>query len=247
MKEMSAEVVHWMDSSDEKSLKAQFVNKHIGQILSGVLSPGTRLPSEREIAESLQISRNAVREGLSELTALGFLSIEARKGAYVNDWLKDGNLLMLNAVCKAGLQLPLALLRGLLNLRMETLCESAGKSALLRTDEDLDIMKNFLEEQATLHPSQNEEFARLDFLYHKQIYISSGNAFYPILFNSVRELHFSLAVLFYKNLAVKSQIRELHLRMLNALIEKNPDAASSWTKLALEMGNRILDRNMFDA
>ncbi|MDR2751639.1 MAG: GntR family transcriptional regulator [Clostridiales bacterium] len=235
-----------MDSSDEMGLKAQLVNKHIGQILSGVLSPGTRLPSEREIAESLQISRSVVREGLSELAAIGFLSIEARKGTYVNDWLKDGNLLMLNAICKAGLQLPLNLLRGLLSLRMDTLCDSAGKSALLRTDDDLDVMQNILEEQATLDYKQNEDFARLDFLYHKQIYISSGNAFYPILFNSVRELHFSLAFFFYRNLIDKSQIRELHMRMLYALIEQNPTAAAGWTRLALEMGNRILDRSIFD-
>ncbi|NIV40175.1 MAG: GntR family transcriptional regulator, partial [Anaerolineae bacterium] len=41
------------------AIKAYIVNEH--------LSPGSKLPSERRLSESLAVSRNVVREGLSIL------------------------------------------------------------------------------------------------------------------------------------------------------------------------------------
>ncbi len=49
------------------------------RILSGKLTAGTRLPSSRELASQLQISRNVVLEAYDLLHAEGFL--EARRGA----------------------------------------------------------------------------------------------------------------------------------------------------------------------
>jgi GntR family transcriptional repressor for pyruvate dehydrogenase complex len=224
-----------MEPNDEKSLKSLFVNRHIGQILLGELPPGTRLPSERQISEQMQISRNVVREGLSELATLGFLSIEARKGAYINDYMRDGNMLMLDAICKAGLPLPKDLLKGLWSLRIDIICDSAEKGAILRTLDNLEAMAKILDEQSKLDDCEFERFSMLDFLYQREIYISSGNAFYPLLFNSAKILHQTLSHQFYKNLPDKSTIRELHLKIYNSIKEKKPDVASSYCRKLVEM------------
>jgi GntR family transcriptional repressor for pyruvate dehydrogenase complex len=234
-----------VQSNDEKSIKTQFVVKHIGQILSGELPPETKLPPERHIAESMRISRNIVREGLSELAALGFLSIEARKGAYVKDCMMDGNLLTLDAICKAGFPIPAEMLKGMLDMRMELLCESAGRSALLRTEKDLDQMGLILLRQDRLSDSQHGEFAQLDFLFHKQILMSSGNVFYPVIFNSVREIHQALAISYYMAYPDKEPMRDLHKKTLMAIAERNPDAARSWTRKSLEMAAKLLEENNY--
>ncbi|MFB6451315.1 FadR/GntR family transcriptional regulator [Bradyrhizobium tunisiense] len=56
------------------------VSRQIGeQIQSGRLSPGGKLPNERELASTLAVSRHVVREALRSLESLG--QIELRKGA----------------------------------------------------------------------------------------------------------------------------------------------------------------------
>ena len=52
-------------------------------ILSGRLPPGARLPSSRELASRLQISRNVVLEAYDLLYAEGFLAPKQGAGTYV--------------------------------------------------------------------------------------------------------------------------------------------------------------------
>lgn len=47
-------------------------------IVEGTFKKGDKLPSEREMAESLQISRTSIREALRELEIMGL--IESRQG-----------------------------------------------------------------------------------------------------------------------------------------------------------------------
>lgn len=53
-------------------------------ILSGVLAPGTRLPSEHELAEQYGVSRNVVREALKRLKEHGLILIRTGSGAFVS-------------------------------------------------------------------------------------------------------------------------------------------------------------------
>ncbi len=53
------------------------------QFLAGSLRPGDRVPSERELARTLHVSRAALREGLRILETEGLLKIVHGRGAYV--------------------------------------------------------------------------------------------------------------------------------------------------------------------
>lgn len=54
------------------------------EILAGRLRPGDRLPSEREMAEKLESSRNSVREGLRVLDNIGVVSSMHGSGNYIS-------------------------------------------------------------------------------------------------------------------------------------------------------------------
>ena len=75
-----------MNSQEEekKDKPYKLVIDHVrGQVLSGNLKPGERLPGERELAEQLGISRNSVREGLRILENMGVTSSQHGAGHYI--------------------------------------------------------------------------------------------------------------------------------------------------------------------
>lgn len=60
-------------------------------ILNGKLKTGEKIPSERELTERFQVSRNMVREAIRGLETLGYLEIHqgAQGGAFVRDFTHD--------------------------------------------------------------------------------------------------------------------------------------------------------------
>ncbi len=68
-----------MEKSFEKVV--QYVKN---QILKGRLRPGDRLPSERELAETLSTSRNSVREGLRVLENIGVVTSHHGSGNFIS-------------------------------------------------------------------------------------------------------------------------------------------------------------------
>lgn len=56
-------------------------------MLQGVLGAGDRLPSSRELASDLKVSRNTVVAALSQLTLEGYLSARVGSGTYVSERL----------------------------------------------------------------------------------------------------------------------------------------------------------------
>ena len=80
------------------SLRKLFVQQLEGLILSGELRPGDRLPTERELADEMKISKTVVHEGLRELHQLGFLQVESRKGVTVADYAQTGSMETLMAI-----------------------------------------------------------------------------------------------------------------------------------------------------
>jgi GntR family transcriptional regulator len=54
-------------------------------IRSGVLGPGERLPTMRQVAVGLKIDLNTVRHAYDELERLGALTLERGRGSFVSD------------------------------------------------------------------------------------------------------------------------------------------------------------------
>jgi len=52
-------------------------------IFSGKLQPGDRLPTEKELAERLNVSRPTLREALTVLEAIGLIEVRPREGSII--------------------------------------------------------------------------------------------------------------------------------------------------------------------
>ena len=90
---------HQFNVVQKNTLAGQIARQITEAILSGRYKPGDQLPTERDMAESFNTSRVAVREALSALFAKGILSTRHGSGTTVNpieEWnTLDPEILML--------------------------------------------------------------------------------------------------------------------------------------------------------
>ncbi|MGE5485107.1 MAG: FadR/GntR family transcriptional regulator [Ignavibacteriales bacterium] len=111
-------------------------------IANGTLKPGDRLISERDLADSLQVSRASVREAFSVLESMGLIESRAGEGTFVRESTLDS------------IAEPLAFMVvrerdsgfALLEVRKSLECESAALAAVRGTAEDLQKIEDCLGE-----------------------------------------------------------------------------------------------------
>ena len=152
------------------SLKELFVQQLQEMILSGDLSMGTRLPSERELCEQMHVSRAVVNSGISELARQGFLEVRPRQGTYVADYRSNGDLDTLMAIMRYnGGVLGRDEIRSILEVRWGL--EQMTISGVIghATDEQLEQLGKYVEQLGTLplpkttHEEYMVENAAVDF------------------------------------------------------------------------------------
>jgi GntR family transcriptional regulator len=69
---------------DTRPIYTQIVEGFREQIIAGILQPGDRLPSVRELASQLAINPNTIQRAYRELEAAGWIASVAGKGSFVS-------------------------------------------------------------------------------------------------------------------------------------------------------------------
>ena len=156
------------------SLKELFVQKLQGMILSVELPMGEKLPSERELCQQMGVSRAVVNGGITELARQGFLEVRPRKGAYVADYRRDGNMETLMAIMDYnGGMLGKEEIRSILEVRWGLEQMTLHRVIDNASDEQLEMLGTFvdrLDENPT--PAQAAEIA---FRFHHEMTLMGGN------------------------------------------------------------------------
>jgi GntR family transcriptional regulator/MocR family aminotransferase len=81
-----------LDKKQSISLQAQLALNLKKLVQSGVLRSGKAVPSSRELARDLQISRNTVIQAYDRLIGEGYLEPSPRRGLFVSEVLAERNL-----------------------------------------------------------------------------------------------------------------------------------------------------------
>lgn len=83
-------MVH-LDYRDASPIYAQIVEGFRGQIREGILLPGDKLPSVRELASQLTINPNTIQRAYRELESEGWIVSVSGKGCFVGDAVPTEN------------------------------------------------------------------------------------------------------------------------------------------------------------
>ena len=67
------------------TLTEQIMEQIAGMITSGQLTPGDKLPNERDLAELFGVTRSRIREALRALSLVGMLTIKPGDGSFVSE------------------------------------------------------------------------------------------------------------------------------------------------------------------
>jgi len=206
------------------------------QINDGTLKPGSRIPTERQLAEQFQSSRTSVREAIHTLSSRGFLESRVGDGTFVREVTLDNLLMPLSSV----LAKDRKLIRDVLDVRLILESESACRAAENASNEDIIQMEDAIR-QMTEEVNRGNPGLEQDFLFHQQVAHASGNeALAQILVICSDLLSKSTRNSLSKPGNSRKSISD-HLKILEAIRNKDPEAASLVMREHLRQGYQMID------
>lgn len=228
----------WMGSGEPLFTRvAEQVERFIA---SNGLSPGDRLPGERELCGLLGVSRTSVREALRSLQTRGVVVVRHGKGVFVAEPGEgDSALHRLDLLREIGID-ELFAMREVLEV------PAAGWAAAAVTEEQLQVLEQtFAElEQAVLGRRPPRELQELDARLHLQIAEYASNRFLTMTQSALQEM---LARSMETTLAIPGRparsVRE-HAEIVQALAARDPAQARAAARRHIRSAHRAAVRRM---
>jgi len=208
-----------------KKISEEIVSQVKQLISKGELKPGDRIPSERDLATMLGVSRPSVREAIMVLEAMGFVESRQGGGTYVKA-LTEASIM--NPLAKLVEKRDPELLRSLAEVRMGLESWSAYLAAQRATDSDIAEMRRLykiMEKQAAKggwSPDVDAEF-------HYAITSASHNSLQMHVLDSIHSLfHATIQVAlmeFYQQEGHVQLLLTHHHDIMEAIAAHDPELA----------------------
>lgn len=195
-------------------------------ILDGVLAPNERLPSERDLAQQLNVSRPSLREAIDVLETRGLIASRHGGGTYVADLLGTAfsapliHLFRTHPDCAIDYIEFRAGLEGM----------AAYLAAQRATDSDRAILTRIFAAMEVAHKLKDpQEEARIDAELHLAVAETSHNIILlhviRSLFNLLKEGVFYNRNQLYKRRSIRRLLLEQHRAIFEAVVQNRPEEA----------------------
>ncbi|MCD4718150.1 MAG: FadR family transcriptional regulator [Desulfobacterales bacterium] len=208
-----------------KKISDEIIEQFKRLLSNGELRPGDELPSERELAESIGVSRPPLREALNALQAMGFVEIRPR------------SKIVVRSLTEKPVEDPLSLLIAddqekffeLLDIRRAMESWAAFNAAKKATESDIERLEQIVvRDQKNLR--ENRDDAKTDADFHIAIALAAHNTVLSHLTASCYNMLWSTQKMSREQIFMKREnklhIAEQHMRIFQAIKSRNPDQAS---------------------
>ena len=191
----------------QEKLSHGVVRQVEGLILRGILRPGERLPSERELSDRMGVSRPSLREALGALQDRGLLVSKVGAGVFVADVLGSAfspALVTLFATHDEAVFDYIGFRRDMEGL-------AAERAAQVGSDTDLAVINRIFEKMEAAHAKRNPaEEAELDANFHLAIIEASHNI---VMLHMMRSMYDLLkeGVFYNRSIMFKQRMTRSHL------------------------------------
>jgi GntR family transcriptional repressor for pyruvate dehydrogenase complex len=208
--------------------------KLLSRIIGGVYPAGGKLPTEREIAEEFDVTRNVVREALKRIEALGLIKIRRGSGIYVEDIRETGGVELLDLlIFKEDGEIDFNILRDVIEFYEDTITNVIKLASKRITDEQLRELEKMVADRATFL----DDMEKIEKISHEIVSLivdATQNSFYRLIYNTMLRIPVLSAGFFTIILTLKDDMQPYYERLIEALRKKDQE-------MAVLLTNRIFE------
>jgi GntR family transcriptional repressor for pyruvate dehydrogenase complex len=205
------------------------VAKQIERLILKKLKPGDKLPSERELAEMLQVSRSSIRDAIRGLELVGMVEPRQGAGTIFRELATES---ITNPFADA-LERRQKSVGELLDFRKMLEPPLAGRAAMNASPEEISEMEEILQRQQDKQ-EQGEVTIAEDAEFHYSVALASGNGVVLKVIDILMEL---LRDTRERSLQVKGRSQKSlagHRRILAAIKRRDAEAAKAAMRRHIE-------------
>ena len=207
-----------LETIGQKTIVDQIINTLTESIIRGDYKSGSKLPSEFELMEELQVSRNSLREAMKILATMGIVEIKRGDGTYicsqVNPTLFDR--LVYSMIYDVSSSDELLELRQILD-------ESTVQLAMSKiTPEEVEKLQHSIDKMKDACKNQDvEQMQTCDLEFHMLLIDSCKNIFFIRILKSVYSIFEKSIVENVRKETVDSKAPLYHQRILDCIVNKD--------------------------
>lgn len=167
-----------------RSVAEDVYHQIVDRVVGGELPAGHALPSERDLATALGVSRPAVREALKRLDAVGLIRVRQGGTTTVRDIRRDGGLELLPMLLAPGGELDVAVARSIVEAR-SAIAPIVAQLAARRADGTIiAALRTVIDQVAT--ESDSLELQRIALRFWDIVVDGADSIAYRLMFNTMR-------------------------------------------------------------
>jgi DNA-binding FadR family transcriptional regulator len=219
-------------------LYEQVADRLRGEIAGGALAPGTKLPSERDLARALEVSRPTVREAIAALKNDGLVETRAGAGSYV---APDALALLLDAPGATADMSPTAVLEARLEIEPRIAALAARRA---QADPEAEALLAAMEAfEGIDDAAARARWRDADRYFHRRLAAMTGN---PLLAQVAEMVAATMDQPLWRRLhdeAITDMRRVRlfaaeHRLIYEAIVEGDPEAAAQYARRHVERVRR---------
>jgi GntR family transcriptional repressor for pyruvate dehydrogenase complex len=208
------------------------------EVLSGGLEAGTKLPSERELAVRLGVSRPLVREALRSLVERGLVEISPGRGTFVRGASSTESIRVLGSLYLRQKITP----RHLIEVRTIIEPAAARLAAERATDEEIEELGRAVEQINTAGSVLDR--ARWDIRLHALVARMSHNPVIETTFESIATLVFELMLRSLSDSKIRAESAPFHDAVYEAIRDHDPQRAYDAMLAHHERGGKFYGKDL---
>jgi GntR family transcriptional regulator, transcriptional repressor for pyruvate dehydrogenase complex len=207
----------------QEKLSKQVADQIQHMILSGEITPGDRLPAERDLCDTFQVSRTVIREAISILEAKGLLESQGGSGNYVRA-LEGGDVsnslgMYITTQSKSVSMMNLLEVRRVLEVQIARLAaERITEDGIGHLEQILASMRRLVDDPAP--------FAQKDLEFHVTLARESQNPLFEIILEPLADELLQLIYVGSNLPGTAQEACQYHRAILDRLEEKDVDGSA---------------------
>ncbi len=207
-------------------------------IMDGVLRPGEKMPSERELGEQFGVSRTVIREAVRSLVASGLVDAHSGRSLRVAEVGAEGVSKAMGMFLHRSDAIDYARVH---QVRAALEIDMAGYAAERATPEDVARLRELTDQLGAVMESDHERAAGLDVAFHQAVAQATGNILFRVLLEAINPVLLDVRRRAFESSELRSYALAAHREILDQIAAGKPDEARAAMRAHLETAERVWD------